>query len=149
MHQSLALVLVQIIFSTKNRKPFLRPVELRSQVHAYLTGVLRCLECDPLLVGGVENHVHILCGLSRKISLCELVKNLKTSSTKNLRDNGHHGFSWQSGYGVFSVSQSAKESVYSYIANQEIHHRKMNFQDEFRALLTKHGIRFDERYVWD
>jgi putative transposase len=149
MSQSLALVLVHIIFSTKNRKPFLRSVELRSQVHAYLTGTLRCLECEPLLVGGVEDHVHLLCGLSRKISLSELVKSLKTSSTKHLKDNGHHGFSWQSGYGVFSVSQSAKESVFSYIANQEIHHRKMNFQDEFRALLTKHGIRFDERFVWD
>ena len=149
MPQSLALVLVHIIISTKNRKPFLRSVELRSQVHAYLTGALRCLDCSPLLVGGVEDHVHILCRLSRKISLSELVKNLKTSSTKHVKENGHHDFSWQSGYGVFSVSQSAKESVFAYIANQEIHHRKMNFQDEFRALLTKHGIRFDERYVWD
>src|ERR1700722_10999915 len=89
MSQSLALVLVHIIFSTKNRKPFLRSVELRSQVHAYLTGTLRCLECDPLIVGGVEDHVHILCELSRKISLSELVKNLKTSSTRNLKDHGN------------------------------------------------------------
>jgi putative transposase len=149
MPQSLALILVRIIFSTKNRKPFLRSIELRSQVHAYLTGALRCLESDPLIVGGVEDHVHILCRLSRKISLSELVKNLKTSSTRNLKDNGHHGFSWQSGYGVFSVSQSVKESVIAYIANQEIHHRKACFQDEFRALLTKHVVHFDERYVWD
>jgi putative transposase len=149
MPQSLALMLVHIIFSTKSRKPFLRSIELRSQVHAYLTGTLRCLECDPLIIGGVEDHVHILCELSRKISLSELVKNLKTSSTRNLKDNGHHGFSWQTGYGVFSVSQSAKESVSAYISNQETHHRKTTFQDEFRTLLTKHGIRFDERYVWD
>jgi putative transposase len=149
MPQSLALMLVHIIFSTKSRKPFLRSIELRSQVHAYLTGTLRCLECDPLIIGGVEDHVHILCELSRKISLSELVKNLKTSSTRNLKDNGHHGFSWQTGYGVFSVSQSAKESVIAYISNQETHHRKTTFQDEFRTLLTKHGIRFDERYVWD
>jgi putative transposase len=149
MPQSLALMLVHIIFSTKSRKPFLRSVELRSQVHAYLTGTLRCLECDPLIIGGVEDHVHILCELSRKISLSELVKNLKTSSTRNLKDKGHQDFSWQGGYGVFSVSQSVKESVIAYIANQEIHHRKATFQDEFRALLTKHGIHFDERYVWD
>src|SRR5271170_2522079 len=83
MSQSLALVLVHIIFSTKNRMPFLQSAELRSEVHAYLTGTLRGLECDPLQVGGVEDHVHILCGLSRKISLAELVKNLKTSLTKS------------------------------------------------------------------
>jgi putative transposase len=118
-------------------------------VHAYLTGALRCLDCDPRLVDGVDDHVRILCRLSRKISLSELVKNLKTNSTKHVKEIGQHDFSWQNGYGVFSVSQSAKESVFAYIANQEIHHRKMDFQDEFRALLTKHGIRFDERYVWD
>jgi putative transposase len=149
MSQSLALILVHIIFSTKDRHPFLRSTEVRSQAHAYLTGTLRALECAPLQVGGVEDHVHILCGLSRKISLAELVKNLKTSSTKVLKGKGHDGFSWQSGYGAFSVSQSAKESVFSYIAEQEIHHRRMNFQDEFRALLNKHGVRFDERYLWD
>ncbi len=149
MPQSLALMLVHIIFSTKCRKPFLRSIELRSQAHAYLTGALRRLECDPLIVGGVDDHIHILCELSRKISLSELVKNLKTSSTRNLKDYGHQGFSWQTGYGVFSVSQSAKESVIAYIANQEAHHRKTSFQDEFRALLTKYGIDFDERYVWD
>jgi putative transposase len=149
MPQSLALVLVHIIFSTKNRSPFLQSAEVRSQAHAYLTGTLRALDCAPLQVGGVADHVHILCGLSRKISLAELVKNLKTSSSKILKGKGHYGFSWQSGYGAFSVSQSAKEPVFSYIAEQEIHHRKMTFQEEFRALLNKHGIRFDEQYVWD
>ena len=149
MSQSLALVLVHIIFSTKNRMPFLQSTELRSEVHAYLTGTLRGLECDPLQVGGVEDHVHILGGLSRKISLAELIKNLKTSSTRIVKGKGHDGFSWQSGYGAFSVSQSARESVFSYIAKQEIHHRRINFQDEFRAMLNKHGIRFEERYVWD
>src|ERR1700692_1013348 len=112
--------------------PFLQSAELRSEVHAYLP--LRGLECDPLQVGGVEDHVHILCGLSRKISLAELIKNLKTSSTRIVKGKGHDGFSWQSGYGAFSVSQSARESVFSYIAKQEIH---------------QHGIRFEERYVWD
>jgi putative transposase len=108
MAQSLALVLVHIIFSTKNRMPFLRSTELRSEVHAYLTGTLRGLECDPLQVGG-----------SRKISLAELVKNLKTNSTRIVKEKGHDAFSWQSGYGAFSVSQSARESVVSYIAEQE------------------------------
>src|SRR6266478_8617242 len=129
MPQSLALVLVHIIFSTKNRMPFLQSAELRSEVHAYLTGTLRGLECDPLQVGGVEDHVHILCGLSRKISLADLVKNLKTSSSKILKGKVHDGFSWQNGYGAFSVSQSASKSVFSYIAEQDIHHRRMTFQD--------------------
>jgi putative transposase len=149
MSQSLALVLVHIVFSTKNRIPFLQSLELRSEVHAYLTGTVRGLECDPLQVGGVQDHVHILCGLSRKISLAELVKNLKASSTRIIKAKGHHSFNWQSGYGAFSVSQSAGESVFSYIAKQEIHHRRIDFQDEFRAMLNKHGIHFDERFVWD
>ena len=149
MAQSLALVLVHIIFSTKNRSPLLPSTEVRSQAHAYLTGTLRALDCAPLEVGGVADHVHILCGLSRKISLSELVKNLKTSSSKILKGKVHDGFSWQNGYGAFSVSQSASKSLFSYIADQEIHHRRMTFQEEFRALLNKHEIRFDERYVWD
>src|SRR5580693_10114848 len=116
---------------------------------AYLTGTLRALDCAPLEVGGVADHVHILCGLSRKISLSELVKNLKTSSSKILKGKVHDGFSWQNGYDAFSVSQSASKSVFSYLADQEIHHRRMTFQEEFRALLNTHQIRFDERYVWD
>jgi len=92
----------------------LQSTEVRSQAHAYLTGTLRALDCAPLQVGGVADHVHILCGLSRKISLAELVKNLKTSSSKILKGKGHDGFGWQSGYGAFSISQSARGSVFSY-----------------------------------
>src|ERR1700716_1667458 len=112
MAQSLALVLVHIIFSTKNRSPLLPSTEVRSQAHADLTETLRALDCAPLEVGGVADHVHILCGLSRKISLSELVKNLKTSSSKILKGKVHDGFSWQNGYGAFSVSQSARKSVF-------------------------------------
>src|SRR6202030_1860056 len=104
MAQSLALVLVHIIFSTKNRSPLLPSTEVRSQAHAYLTGTLRALDCAPLEVGGVADHVHILCGLSRKISLSELVKNLKTSSSKILKGKVHDGFSWQNSYGAFPLA---------------------------------------------
>ena len=123
--------------------------DLRSDVHAYITATLRGLECQPLQVGGVADHIHILAGLSRTTSLADLVKNLKTSSTKVVKDKGHLHFGWQTGYGAFSVSQSLKDSVISYIASQEIHHRKMTFQEELRMLLQKHGVAFDERYVWD
>jgi putative transposase len=147
--QSLARLLVHLVFSTKNRVPFLQFLELRSEVHAYLTATLRGLDCEPVQVGGVADHVHLLFGLSRTISLAELVKDLKTSSTKMMRDKGHRDFSWQSGYGAFSVSESNKSVVIAYIVNQKMHHRKMTFQEEIRVLLTKHSMRFDERYLWD
>jgi putative transposase len=129
--------------------PFLQFLELRSELHAYLTATLRGLDCEPVQVGGVADHVHLLFGLSRTISLAELVKDLKTSSTKMMRDKGHRDFSWQTGYGAFSVSESNKSVVIAYIVNQEMHHRKMTFQEEIRVLLTKHSLRFDERYLWD
>ena len=123
-------------FLHQKSNAILQSAELRSEVHAYLTGTLRGLECDPLQVGGVQDHVHILCGLSRKISLAELIKNLKTSSTRIVKGKGHDAFSWQSGYGAFSFSQSARESVFSYIAKQEIHHRNINFQDDKQFILS-------------
>ena len=115
-------------FLHQKSKSTLQSTEVRSQAHAYLTGTLRALDGAPLEVGGVADHVHILCGLSRKISLSELVKNLKPSSSKILKGKVHDGFSWQNGYGAFSVSQSASKSVFSYIADQEIHHRRMTFR---------------------
>jgi len=122
---------------------------IRSEVHAYLTATLRGLDCEPVQVGGVADHVHLLFGLSRTISLAELVKDLKTSSTKMMRKKDHGGFSWQTGYGAFSLSESNKSAVIKYIVNQETHHRKMTFQEEIRALRKKHSVRFDERYIWD
>ena len=100
-------------------------------------------------VGGVADHVHLLFGLSRTISLAELVKDLKTSSTKMMRDKVHRDFSWQTGYGAFSVRESNKSAIIEYIVNQETHHRKMTFQEEIRVLLKKHSVCFDERYIWD
>jgi REP-associated tyrosine transposase len=149
MPQSLSRLLVHLVFSTKNRIPFLQSPQLRSEVQAYLTATLRGVDCEPMQVGGVADHVHLLFGLSRTISLAELVKDLKTSSTKMMREKGHLAFSWQAGYGAFSVSESNKTVVIAYIVSQELHHRKMTFQEEIRALLTKHSMRFDERYIWD
>jgi REP-associated tyrosine transposase len=108
MSQSLVLVLVHIIFSTKNRIAVLQSAELRSEVHAYLTGTLRGLQCEPLGVGGMEDHVHILAGLSRTTSLAELIKKLKTSSTMTTKAKGHSHFSWQSGYGLSRLANRQK-----------------------------------------
>ena len=145
MAQSLALVLVHIIFSAK--------ISTFAVDGSPIAGAClfdRNFESTVLRLRSEEWWImSILCGLSRKISLSELVKNLKTSSSKILKGKVHDGFSWQNGYGAFSVSQSASKSVFSYIADQEIHHRRMTFQEEFRALLNKHEIRFDERYVCD
>ena len=149
MPQSLARLLVHLIFSTKNRVAFLQSPQIRSEVHAYLTATLRGQDCEPVQVGGVGDHVHLLFGLSRTVTLAELVKDLKTSSTKMMREKGHGDFSWQTGYGAFSVSESNKSAVISYIVDQETHHRKMTFQEEVRAFLKKHSMRFDERYIWD
>ena len=149
MPQSLALVLVHIIFSTKNRIAFTQSPDLRSEVHAYLTATLRGLRCEPLRVGGLGDHVHILAGLSRRISLAELVKSLKTSSTKIVKNKGYSHFSWQSGYGAFSVSQSAKESVICYIASQESLPSQDDIPGRVPIIAAKHSIAFDERYVWD
>jgi putative transposase len=149
MSQSLARLLVHLVFSTKNRVPFLQSPGLRSEMHAYLTATLQGLDCKAVQVGGVADHVHLLFALSRTTSLADVVKQLKTSSTKMMKEKGHRDFCWQTGYGAFSVSESNKDSVIEYIVNQEIHHRKMTFQEEIRTLLKKHSLHFDERYIWD
>ena len=151
MPQSLSNVLLHLVFSTKHRQPFLRRPELRDVMTGYLVGTLRNLQCPSLIVGVVEDHVHVLCNLHRTISIAKLVEELKKSSSARIKEQGPQlrEFHWQNGYGVFSVSQSNVPQVKTYIANQEEHHRTRTFQEEFRLLLTRHGVEFDERYVWD
>ncbi len=150
MPQSLALLLTHIIFSTKDRAPFLKP-EIRNELHAYLAAVARNLGCECFLVGGVEDHVHLAIGLSRTITAAKVVAQLKTSSSPwlKIRASFLHNFSWQSGYAIFSVSPQALRALKRYIADQEAHHKQTSFQDELRGLLTKYGVAFDERYLWD
>ena len=151
MPQSLAQIYLHIIFSTKNRHPFLRDDGLRNEMHNYLGGTCNQLECPVLRVGGVADHVHILCRLSRKMATSDLIAETKRESSKwiKTKDVRLANFHWQDGYGAFSISPSHVEPVVEYIRNQEIHHKKESFQDEFRRLLRKYEIEFDERYVWD
>ncbi len=151
MPQSLARMVIHLVFSTKDREPFLRDLELRKRLHAYTAGILQNLKCEPILINGIEDHVHVLCNLSRTLSLAEVVEELKKSSSKWMKEQGaeYSRFYWQGGYGVFSVSQSNVESVRTYIEGQEDHHRTVSFQDEFRLFCRKHGVAMDERYVWD
>jgi len=151
MAQSLAKILLHLVFSTKERRPSLRDIGLREEVYRYLGGILTQLDCQPLIIGGVEDHVHVLFAQSRTITVADIVKELKRGSSVWLKSNGSElaNFSWQSGYGVFSIGQSQVDDVRAYIAGQEEHHRKISFQDELRRLLQRYEIAFDERYVWD
>ena len=151
MPQSLSAVYLHLVFSTKDRRPFLNDATLRSETHAYLGSVSQQLDCPPILTGGVGDHVHLLARHGRTITQADWVKELKRVSSIWIkdRDTTLWGFAWQAGYGVSSVSASNIQAVHDYVARQEEHHLKSTFQDEFRALLRKHGIGWDERYVWD
>jgi REP element-mobilizing transposase RayT len=177
MPQSFAASYQHLVFSTKQRTPWLRDKMLRTELHAHIGGVSKRLECAPLIVGGAGDHIHILARLSRTITLANWVKELKRISTTWLKERAAGAvappgaladgapalstpvpspampalkdFSWQAGYGVFSVSQSNTEAVHDYINKQEEHHRTLTFQEEYRLLLRKHNIEWDENHVWD
>ena len=150
MPQSLSCILLHLVFSTKDREPVIRP-DVLGDLHAFLGGIARDCDCPALTVGGTADHVHLLCSLSRTTSAAQLVEELKTRSSKWIKDKGGvlEIFHWQSGYGAFSVGRSQVDAVRSYIAGQADHHRKATFQEEYRAFLTKYDVPFDERYVWD
>ena len=150
MPQSLANVLVHIIFSTKGRQPILAKA-LRPELEAYLAGILGNLDCPAVRVGAMPDHVHFLCRLSRNLAIAKVVEEVKKGSSKWMKTKAAalRNFHWQNGYGAFSVSPSEAEAVAQYVANQEEHHQRVTFQEEYRAILEKHGLEFDERYVWD
>ena len=151
MSQAFSAAYLHLIFSTKERRPFLRDLSLRARLHEYLGGISRELDCHPVRIGGVEDHVHLLCRLSRTISQADWVKELKRVSSAWLKqaEPSLHDFAWQGGYATFSVSVSNLPRVERYVEMQEPHHRKMNFQEELRLILRKHKLEWDERYLWD
>jgi len=151
MPQSLARVVLHVVFSTKNRVPFLRDAVIRERLHGYMAGALQSIGCEPILIGGVEDHVHVLCNLSRTVTIAGLVEEAKKGASIWMKEQGaaYEDFYWQGGYGAFSVSESKVENVRRYVATQAEHHRTVSFQDEFRVLCQKHGVAIDERYVWD
>ena len=151
MPQSLAQIYVHIVFSTKNRQPFLIEKDFRSRTHAYLCGICSNLGSPSLQTGGIRDHVHALCRLGKTSDVANLIRDLKRDSSKWVKEEcpSLGGFYWQNGYGAFSVSPSHVEPLIRYIANQEEHHKKESFQDEFRRLCKKYGLEIDERYVWD
>ena len=151
MSQSLSKIWTHLIFSTKERYPFLSDETIRHDMHSYLAKILKANNCPTLQVSGVADHVHLLFVLSKKHSIASIVWAIKRSSSKWVKGQGLNlrKFHWQEGYGAFSVSQSDVERVQRYILNQETHHKRKTFQEEYRKFLKSYGVEYDERYVWD
>lgn len=151
MPQSLIQIYTHIVFSTKHRKPFLGDNEFRDRTHRYLAGICKNLKSPAIVVGGVEEHVHILCRLGKTMDIADLIRDLKRDSSKWVKTEQPRltDFHWQGGYGAFSISPSHVDALTEYIADQEDHHRSESFKDEFRRLCEKYALEIDERYVWD
>ncbi len=150
MGQSLVKNYIHIVFSTKYRNPLIHH-SVREELYHYLGGICKNLECHPIQVGGHVDHVHILCMMSKKIALMKLVAEIKASSSKWIKTKNYllKDFYWQNGYGAFSVNPTQLDIVKAYIENQEEHHKKKTFQDEYRIFLKKYKVDYDEKYVWD
>ncbi|PQJ11185.1 transposase [Flavipsychrobacter stenotrophus] len=150
MGQSLINNYVHIIFSTKNREQLIYP-PVEQELYDFIGKECTRLACQPLKVGGHVDHVHILCMLSQKIALMNLVKEIKAHSSiwMKSQDKSLNSFYWQNGYGAFSVNPAETEKVIAYIDNQHEHHKSKTYQDEYRAILKKYKVDYDERYVWD
>jgi REP-associated tyrosine transposase len=146
--QTCGNVVVHLIFSTKLRRPLIVP-DIRSDVFAYLGGIVRELRITALIVNGTSDHVHMLIRIRPAQPIAEIARIVKANSSGWIRKKGHKEFAWQAGYGVFSVSESNVPAVTEYIATQEEHHRTRPFQEEFLAFLRKNKVACDERYIWD
>lgn len=150
MSQSLVKNYVHLVFSTKHRQPFMDKT-IQPDLYAYIGGICKNYECYPYAIGGIEDHIHILCLLSRKLPLYQLLEVVKSQSSRWIKTKGqaYQSFYWQGGYGAFSVNPYEISVVKKYIFNQEAHHKKQGFKDEFRAFLRKYQVEYDERYVWE
>lgn len=135
-----------IVFSTKERIPLIR-AEWRPRLHSYLGGIISGMNGVAEIVGGVEDHVHLLASLRPVHRIADVLRDLKKDSTNWVKENCEQRFSWQEGYAAFTVSPSATDAVRDYIASQETHHRKNSFVGELKELLAKAGVEYDEKYL--
>lgn len=154
MSQSLSQLWIHVVFSTKDRYPFLESFPFRQRLYDYIQGICTQLKCPVGAIGGVADHAHLLILLEKNISISKLIEEIKKSSSKWIKKQSPFNselskFYWQNGYGAFSVSQTNLEAVKIYILNQIEHHKKMNFQDELRIMLKKCGITYNEEYLWN
>jgi putative transposase len=150
MSQSLSSILVHLVFSTKNREPFITTA-IENELHPYMAKIFREMKSPSLAIDGTSDHVHILFSLARVIKIADLVEEVKTGSSKWIKTKGREfrNFHWQKGYGAFSIGQSNVASLKRYILSQKNHHQRRTFQDEYRKFLKAYEIDYDERYVWD
>lgn len=150
MPQSLVKNYIHITFSTKNRYPFIDN-SIKNELFNYLGGICRNKECNPVIVGGHNDHIHILCLLSRKVALMDLIEALKTHTSKWIKTKGkdYEKFYWQRGYGAFSVHYTLTDVVKHSIESQEKHHKNKSFKEEYLVFLKESEIDYDDRYVWD
>ena len=148
MPQSLHILSAHIIFSTKERRAWLT-TDIRERVWAYQSRILQNLECNSITIGGVADHVHVLCNLTKKFPTAKVVEILKKDSSKFIKTLGVPAFHWQDGYGLFGVSPSRFEAVRKYILDQAERHKKETFQEEYLRILKKYRAPYDERYLWD
>ncbi|HMG75964.1 MAG TPA: IS200/IS605 family transposase [Pyrinomonadaceae bacterium] len=150
MPQSLSSILIHLVFSTKNREPFIKPA-IESELHPYMAKIFRALKSPSLAIDGTTDHVHILFCLGRVMKVADLVEEVKTGSSKWIKTKGpeFRNFHWQKGYGAFSIGQSNVAALKRYIHSQKQHHSRVTFQDEYRKFLKRYEIEYDDRYVWD
>ncbi len=150
MPQSLAYNYLHFITSTKHRQAFILP-GVQEKLYSFIAGICKNLESPAIQIGGVEDHIHILTILSKKITLIDFVEQVKKESSKWMKLQGaqYSNFYWQGGYGMFSVNPREVDVVTNYIKTQKEHHQKITFQDEYRAFLKQYQIPYDEKYVWD
>lgn len=150
MSQSLVKNYIHLVFSTKHREPILNE-SIQPELFRYIAGICTHCDCSPVKIGGHTNHIHALFLLHKKIALVKIVEEVKSHSSKWIKAKGiaYSQFYWQSGYGAFSVNPSEVDVAKAYIENQKEHHRKISFEEEYRAFLHKYGVDYDERYVWD
>ncbi len=150
MSQSLAKVHVHIVFSTRDREPMIH-ADVEKELYAYMASISKELKCPVHKINGTENHVHIACCLSRTITMAVLLEEIKRSSSKWIKTKSpaYRKFAWQQGYGAFSFGESQLQAVVRYINDQKEYHQKKTYKEEFRDILIKYHIDYDERYVWD
>jgi len=144
---SFTQLLYHIVFSTKSREPVLH-AQGREQLFRYIWGILKNKQCVLYRINAVEDHLHVLTHIHQTLAVADVVKDIKVASSLMIKEEAlFQGFTgWQAGYGCFTVSESAKERVGNYIKNQQEHHAKVSFADEYRAILKENGAEFDERY---
>jgi len=141
-------LLVHIVFSTQGRLPLISR-DIRSELFAYIGGLVKELKGKPIIINGTDDHIHLLISLPAKVSLSDAMRFVKANSSRWVSERFNIKFAWQKGFGAFSVSRSQMDAVFQYIRDQEIHHRKFDLTSEFQTLLDRNGVEYDPRYLWE